>query len=195
MSTLLKGRIKSTLVDALDYEWTLQGFGMLRLYLPGGQRLHVWSKRHKVQNVSEIHTHPWNFRSTIVAGCLRNHIYRVGGIPSCSGEWMYEQKIRCGEGGGLTGERERKYLYLETLDIFHEGDTYEQRYDEIHLSEPYDGCVTLVERVVPEGNSPDHACVYYPVGTEWVSAEPRPATEQEILEITRNALKKNFLWG
>lgn len=187
---MFKEDVRLILENASSYHWTLQGFGMLRLYMKG-YRLHVWSDNHKVNSVSEMHTHPWNFTSKIIAGTLQNHIYKTG-IPSGPGEWMYQQKIKCGEGGGLTGERERKYVFLETVDIYYEGDSYNQRFDEIHVSNPADGAVTLVERKVPENVSPDHAYVYYPVGTEWVSAEPRKATNAEVKEITENALNKWF---
>lgn len=57
---------------------------------------------------------------------------------------------------------------------------------------PLDGTVTLITRSVPEGKSPDHAQVFWPKDSWWVSAEPRPATESEIFRITDYALKVWF---
>ena len=55
------------------YKWSLQGFGMLRLYLSDNIRLHVWTTEHRVENVSDIHDHPWDFISTVLFGQLKTN--------------------------------------------------------------------------------------------------------------------------
>jgi hypothetical protein len=188
--TVMKAVVQAILEKALDYEWSVQRLGMLRLYLPGRQnvRLHVWHKDLAVPNVSTIHTHPWRFASHVVAGQVEN--VRIGEDRT---GWNYlKHQIQCGAGGGLAGEAEPVNLYEQRREWLVEGDSYEQDSDEIHNTLPEDGTVTLVERVVPPGKSPDHAYVYYPVGTEWVSAEPGPATKDEILLGTQFALQRWF---
>ncbi len=184
---------KKTLVCAIldhacDYEWTLQGFGMLRLYLDRQKvtRLHVWDSRFAVPGVSTMHTHPWNFVSLVVAGKMGNVLFR----PNPCGTPYQWQRIKCGEGGGLVGAPALVHMWQYQQNIYTEKSWYEQKADEVHVSHPQDGTVTLVEREFLE--DADHAVVYWPDGTEWVSAEPRPATEAEVREICGTALQKWF---
>lgn len=55
--------------------WTIQGFGMLRLYITDDQiwRLHIWdTEEMAVEDVTRTHDHPWDFDSRILSGELRN---------------------------------------------------------------------------------------------------------------------------
>lgn len=60
--------VKAVLEHAQVYTWQLQGLGMLRLYLNKATRLHVWHSGFSVPGASTIHTHPWDFKSEVVAG-------------------------------------------------------------------------------------------------------------------------------
>jgi hypothetical protein len=162
------------------HPWTLQGLGMLRLTLTHDRsiRLHVWDDRFAVDDVSEMHTHPWGMRSTIIRGRVDNQRFRE--VPGANLHFM-RQAIFCGEGGGLEGEPEETDLIAYTPERYIDGQTYEQGPEEIHVSSPRRGTVTLVERKF--GEDVDHAYVYWPQGQEWVSAEPRAATTDEITQI------------
>lgn len=71
-------------------------------------------------------------------------------------------------------------VYLSELSsvTYGLGCFYEQRARDIHASYPEDGTVTIISRHFHENT--EHARVFYPIGTEWVSAEPRPATYEEV---------------
>ncbi len=168
-----------------NHEWSLQGFGMLRLYISDAVRLHVWDSAFRVPNVSLIHTHPWDFQSEVICGSIRNtryveHSYDPIGTPYCSAI------IRCGPGGGVRSETLFTNLTMAQDDWYDEGAIYTQHAEEIHLSRPHDGTVTLVTRTF-KGDK-DHARVFWPRNEQWVSAEPRRATDDEVTAITQKAL-------
>lgn len=180
------------LLEQCERGWTIQGLGMMRLYLSRDTRLHVWDSRYAVPNVSQMHTHPWHFNSLVIAGEVRNQRFVEGNGGDSS--LYYRQKLHCGEGGGLIGEPSIIQLCTpsgnETVEVYREGDTYYQKANEIHVSNPLDGTVTLVTRSV--AGNPDHAYVYWRNGDNWVSAEPRPALPGEIADITSKALSTWF---
>ncbi len=157
--------------------WTYQGFGMLRYYLPGpgNYRIHVWNPDGEVEKVSKIHTHPWDLESLIICGRLGNQRWTEG-----EGDHYLKQSLVCGASGCLFGSAELVRLHPRPWEDYYMGDTYFQRRDEIHSSHPQPGCVTLTQRTIPAGVSADLAYVYYPEGQEWVSAEPRQATLDEV---------------
>ena len=103
---LIQELVRLILVNANKFEWTLQGFGMLRLHLSGGVRLNIWDSRFRVPGVSTLHSHPWWFTSLIVSGSLANVRYMetIGGMAFSSAE------IKPGPGGGLRKDLEIKNL-------------------------------------------------------------------------------------
>lgn len=181
--------------------WTIQGFGMLRLYLDRDevQRLHIWdTDQMSVEEVSTVHDHPWDLDSLIVSGTLRNQRYvRAIGpavqlvesvrLPADAGgeKWM-AQPIRTGEGGHTTEPAYEQYLARRPLETYQPGDVYHQDAEEIHESLPSRGCVTVVTRTFSRER--DLATSFYKNTSEWVSAEPRPATLDEIQHFTTLAL-------
>jgi len=60
---------------------------------------------------------------------------------------------------------------------------------EIHQTQHDEGTVTIM-RKHPTWN--ESARVFWPAGTQWVSAEPRAATAAEVHDITSNALQRWF---
>jgi hypothetical protein len=186
-----KSLVKKILEHPLRYDWTLQGLGMLRLYLDDERRMHVWDDRYSVDDVSQMHTHPWNFESFIVAGEVTNQLYHeVSNTVMPEGSLQYnKQKIFCGTGGGLIGEPEKTWLAARRPNTYGEGCTYYELADEIHISNPKRGTVTIVTREFLADN--DHAYVFWKNG-DWVSAEPRPATKGEIVAICDNSLDTWF---
>lgn len=189
MYTLLRASVRAILLHATDYDWSLQGFGMLRCYLSPEIRLHVWDSRFKVPGVSVVHDHPWDFTSLIVTGEVKQ--YRYIEHPT-NGEPFRRSTIRCGHGGGIVRAEcapeapEGVYLLRQALEIYHVGESYSQNADEIHESLPADGTVTLVERRFKADT--EHARVYYQT-PEWVSAEPRKAEFGEVRSAVNVALK------
>lgn len=173
--------------EATGNGWSLQGLGMLRLYLSREVRLHVWDSRFVAGDVSVIHTHPWNFESYVVSGEVRQFRYfedeKVGGLP------MNRQKIQCGPTGCAMGDPEEVKLYRSTLETYVAGTSYSQLAAEIHESLPVPGTVTIVERKFLEDT--EHAFVYYR-GEKWGEATPRPATPEEVDAIVGLALQR---WG
>lgn len=172
---------------------------MLRLYLGGlfEPRLNIWDSRYRVPDVSMIHTHPWNFSSVIVSGELTNVRYRELSAAENSSEFefFHSSIIKPGPAGGLrrsSGDEMQDEpnshcrLVAFPPEIYKPGDLYSQKAEEIHVSLPSDGCITvnLRERV-----GEDVARTFWPLGKSWVSAVPREATKQEIEDITRLALE------
>lgn len=189
MSGVVKELVQAILEKPHEHDWTLQGLGMLRMYLSKERRLHVWDSQFAVDNVSEMHTHPWDFKSLVVAGKIRNYKYIE--VPSDSNAYEYHrQQIHCGEGGGLIGEPTTVQLEKLPEQIFVEKESYEEYADEIHISRPHDGTVTIVKRIFKDDI--DHAFVYWKDG-DWVSAEPRKATYEEIETITQYSLNTWFV--
>jgi len=184
-----KETVKFILQNANRFEWSLQGLGMLRLYLSKELRLHIWDDRYKVPNVSEVHSHPWTFRSTIIAGVMYEYRY----TPNSQIGYNYSGVlIQCGENSCIKEKLPGLRLHNEKK-FYHEGEDYELAHDVLHSSHALSGTVTLVRRFFREDT--EHAKVYWPVfGTDpgWVDAKPRKATPKEIKAIVGNALERHF---
>jgi hypothetical protein len=186
----LRAMAESILRRPDAFHWTIQGFGMLRLHMPGNVRLHVWDSRYRVPNVSDIHDHlQWGLASTIVAGELRNVILEEG--PRRRDMQPYNCVVlKPGEGTTMKSPiRSVGSLRMVSSERYTAGMTYRQEPAEIHCSIPTDGTVTVMTKF-PTGD--ESARVYWPAGTDWVSAEPREATMAEIVDITQNALRTWF---
>lgn len=177
------GKPGTALKGMTPLQWSLQGFGMLRYYLPGTtRRVHVWG-----DHVSDMHTHPWNFTSTVLSGRLENEIYVKDPIVG-EGSKYYRQKIKTGPGRWLEGDPEEVWMGLRSVALYTPGQRYRQDFEQIHVSKPSHGCVTICEREVPA----DYAFVYWREDEQWGTAEPRPATPEEREAILGNALRQ---WG
>jgi len=164
--------------------WSTQLFGMLRLYLEHGYRLHVWDSRIAKQGVSNVHTHPWELCSLVISGELRNTRY----VEREDGELFYGSSIQPGKGGGLRGNPMIYALHAKPVEVLTPGSEYRQTPEEVHSTGYVDGTVTLAKRVVLPGADPDRALTFWPVDSRWISAEPRASTEGEVRDITRYAL-------
>lgn len=167
---------------ASQYEWSMQGFGMLRTYIGQDKRfrLNLWDSSLMVPDVSIIHDHPWHFRSWIISGCFYNERFHVGNYgPEYNG-----MTIIPGDKGGPDGNPVKVRLESQGRETYRRGATYVQRKDEVHASYYEDGTVTLNDRT-PEGA--DRARVYWLHG-DWVDATPRPATPAEVLRTVTRCL-------
>jgi hypothetical protein len=178
--------IRRVLDNPYDYNWSLQGFGMLRTWLdPDGiERLHIWDPGSEVAGVSTIHNHPWDFNSRIVSGVMTNVRYR---IDSQAGDPYNKSSIRTGAGGHLLGDPEETLIESIGSEALLPGEQYSQLAEDFHESMPIAGTVTVITRSFRFQRV---ATTCWPHGTEWVTAEPRPATRQEIdhfMSIARKA--------
>lgn len=177
------------LVKAEDYPWTLQGFGMFRLYLSRKVRLHVWNDKYRISAVSDIHTHPWSFTSEVLAGEIQNTRYAF--TQTAIENSHVKQTIVCGMGGGkaeLTNATREVLLWKTGVERYLPGAAYEQSPIEVHSTHAKPGTITLVTRVFQPDT--ELADVFFPIGTEWVSAEPRNATIDEIKSMKSDAIRE-----
>ena len=162
--------------------WTVQGFGFMRLRISERLRLHVWDSRLRKPGVSDVHDHAqWSFRSDVVSGQIVNQRYAIGPI----GLRFKCANIRCGIGGGMSREPTTEVtLAPQRPESYIEAQHYEQEPDEIHRTFALDGTVTLLQQW---RRDTDTARVFWQAG-DWVDAEPRQATEEEIDMIGETAL-------
>ena len=147
---------------------------MFRLYLSDRWRLHVWAPQFAVPGVTTLHTHPWHFTSHVLAGGLIDRQwFQVDGAPT-----HMRQMIVCGPYGGIDGSPEPTRLEMCAQQEIREGESYHRFAAAIHETFPSPGTVTLIERTpLPDS---EHALVFFPVGTEWISAIPRKAERAEV---------------
>lgn len=184
--------VKKIMKFPFDYEWELQGFGMLRTYIDKYTRLQIWLKDFIIPNVTDIHTHPWDFKSFIYQGQIRNNIFfEYDPQNSVSGEWFQCDKCLI-----LTGEnayvKERTPVILKPNGSFEysQGDLYHHGKDIPHRIDFIDGTITILTK----SNIHEDSLAYsYVKGfeNEWVSAAPRPATKEEIKAFIEAARKLN----
>lgn len=189
--TFTRAAVLAILEHWHSYEWTVQGFGMLRTYLDPAKvyRLNIWHSSLAVPGVSIIHDHPWDFTSVVLAGEMTNIRYDVCSPMQDSenhGALFHRQKIRTGEGGGPDGRVNTVALRPRQPEIVEPGFTYNQCAGEIHATSYVDGSVTLNER--HRRGTGEHAYVFWPYGERWVDADPRKAKIQETIAAVDAAL-------
>lgn len=169
--------------------WSIQGLGMLRLYMTDDRsvRLHIWDKEAVyTPRPSMIHTHPWDFTSVIIAGRLTNYRYLESKNGWGTHDYM-SQEIICGPGGCLKGEPEETSLANGSTRSLGPRDTYSMKAPEIHQTQFFDGTLSIITRTFL--GDTERARVFWPVGEEWISAEPRAATRDEVARAAGKALK------
>ena len=194
----LENRMNSDIINILtrplEHEWSVQGLGFMRTYLPADgaytnetQRLHIWHKSLAILGATPLHNHPWGFYSEVMFGMVKQHRAVVVDADSSLNAMRYRrQRILCGEGGGITGDPESVRLASRPMETYGVGATYHQDAEEIHYSYPDNNTVTVITREFQEDRG--HADVFIPQGADFISAHPRPATRAEILYITREVL-------
>lgn len=183
----LVDKIEEILKNPFNYKWELQGFGMLRTYIEEDTRLQIWSKNHIVENVTDIHTHPWDFTSIIYQGEIINHTF---GEHDLNSSVVGEKFDRCLI---LTGEKayvkEKTPIKLNkwTLQRYKKGEVYFHAKNIPHRINFVDGTITIL---IKRSINPDSlAYSYVKDKEEWVSAAPRIATIEEIEEFIGIAKK------
>lgn len=188
-NTMVQALVKPLLIRWHDVEWSIQGLGMLRTYLDKDRkfRLHIWHSKLRVKDVSAIHDHPWDFESYVVAGQIQNMRYRL----HQNGEPHQHVQIECGPGTTAanmisTYDTQKLKVTHDSPEIIHPGHSYFQYADDIHQTFALDGTITICDRKLVRQDN--HAHVYWESGP-WVSAEPRPATLNEVEFMVKEALK------
>lgn len=174
------------LITDLSQDWSLQGFGMLRMYLDKETRLHIWNHGSAVPDVSDIHDHPWGFTSTIICGSVTNQLFVIDEATKANN--MLRQEIVCGPGGHSVGTPTPVHLDEHSQRTYGPGESYSQRADQLHRTIAAPGTVTIVKRYFLENT--ENARVCFPLGTEWVSAEPHVATPHDMLPFFTEAMKR-----
>lgn len=165
------------LTRAEDFEWSLQGFGMLRMYITPEVRLHLWNPHAAYPGVTRIHNHPWDFESHVICGSMLDRLYRTQDWSRFAPTHR-EERIVCGPGGHSEGAKRTVRLVLKGERRVSAGESYTLKASELHESLPEPGTATIIVRTFKTDT--EHALVYPQVERPWVSAEPRPATKEEV---------------
>jgi hypothetical protein len=179
---LLKNRLMLPSAD-----WTVQGFGFMRLRIDDSTRLHIWDARLREAGVSDIHDHTqWAFTSHILSGQIINVRYQIC-QETCDNAQRYNQAtLTCGIGGGIHSQPAQVVALLAGKpELYLPGASYRQEPDEIHRTHAADGTVTLLKQ---ERRKVDTARVFWPEGGVWGDAIPRQATKDEIDDVGGFAL-------
>lgn len=152
--------VLAILERAENFDWSVQGFGVLRHYIGTIGRLHIWDSRLRYPGVSPIHTHSWDLRSTIVSGLLTNTIFSEEQV----GNPYHKQRLVTGYASHMVSPVEDTHLVVWSQATLRPGDIYQQRASEIHTTEALNGTITLMERREDKDGEAD---VYWPHGSEW----------------------------
>lgn len=183
----IKEFVRDILQKRHRHAWSVHGLGMLRCNLNQSLRLHVWSPDTRTVGVTDTHTHPWDFRSLVVAGLVVNTSYfktTSSAVPNV--EAFREWKVACGAGGHGPLEVGPCYLGVISQLGYEEGQGYSHRATDIHSGNPMPGTVTLIQRTFLGDSS--KAYVYVPEGHRFGDAVQRPAYMHEIEEACDLAL-------
>jgi len=170
-------------------DWSVQGFGVLRLYIRKIGRLHIWNSALRYPSVSLIHNHSWDLRSTVVCGRLVNQRYEewefAPATVTMDPDLRYNRRrIMTGYDCKFVAPEDVVTLVRLNREQYFAGDVYHQRAQEVHASLPDDGCITLMER---REESNGEANVYWPINGAWGDAKPRLATRTEVMRTIQAA--------
>lgn len=171
----LRNLVKTTLerADLPGWTWTVQGLGMLRCYTSNGDRITIWHEDLVYPGVTRVHDHPWDLESTVLSGDVYDHVYSLGGFRGSDVYTRY--LITAGE--GRPSYPETVLLFKVATKVLSVGDTYRHAWSDVHSTSFSNGAVTYCRRSNRQGQM---ARVYVPAGEEYGSAEPRPATPEEV---------------
>ena len=183
--TTQKMLIKKILENAQYYDWSFLGLGMFRLHLSDEVRMQVWIESAQTKNVSLIHDHLWDFKSEVISGQITDHCYH-----EYSGVANYNKtEVLCGlheTGHNMPDIKTPVCLGLTSSPCYRAGNAYSKRAEELHHTEFESGTITIIKREFR--NDRATAKLYYPIDEEFVSAEPRSATTEEINSMAAEAL-------
>lgn len=175
--------------------WEVQGFGMLRTYLPDDVRLQIWDPRLAVWGNNAVHDHPWDFSSTIIAGTIFNERFRFTESDEdvLVAKHYLARRIKPGIGGGRLDQDPSDVLLMSKgIEVYGPGETYSQRAAELHVTRYALSTITLLRRTGRLER--DEAMSLWPAEQEAESIfyEPRPATKNEVHAVCSRALSLHF---
>jgi hypothetical protein len=172
--------------NPFKYEWEIHGFGMIRTYINKNTRLQIWHNDFITEQVTDIHTHPWDFKSKIIQGYVRNNTYKEYEISENLIGDIYDRcLILTGEHAYVKEKKKVKLVEIEHL-MYTRGRMYYHKKDVPHRIDFADGTITVLTK---ENVNPDSlAYSYVEDNLEWVSATPRKATRDEVLEFIKVAI-------
>lgn len=181
--TAQRALVHHVLTNAWKFEWSMQGLGMLRLHLSDNFRVHVWDTRFAFPGASPIHDHQqWGLSSLVLSGRMINtRFVEAKGEPT-----HLFATIKAGYGCYFKHDPKPIRLVECADEMYPAGQRYSQTPKEIHWSRPQNGTVTIMQKTPSEDG--ESARVFWPIGEEWGSAEPRAAKPMEVSMITENAL-------
>jgi hypothetical protein len=171
--------VRSILEHAPNFPWMTSDIGLLGLRLDEQRehRLHVWAPDRSM-GPPVIHDHPYDFVSRIIAGQFTNVRYAEDPSGTNYRRDRYSPPAE--------DERTTDTIQLTgTAETYREGDQYAQLAHELHDSYQVPGTVTIL-RLRFRGVNELTVC--RPEGAPWLSAQSRPATLEEVKEITSMAL-------
>lgn len=157
--------------------------GFLKVALPLGGRLHVWSPWNPpvVATVAEVHDHPFSFDSMVLAGEMANVILRA--VTNADGDYV-EQSAACitsfGPQPSLSATNRRVRLVEERCDFVRRGECYQMPAWQLHRTDAVFALTFFRKRKQEEG----HSRIYSRVGEDAV--EFRPAHE-DLLRLSLNS--------
>lgn len=171
--------VQNILERARNYTWMFQDIGLLGLRLDEHReyRLHVWAPD-RCSGQAVIHDHPFDFVSKIIAGELTNVRYE----EDPAGIKYLRERYSPGNEDRRTTDMVQLCAKSET---YREGDEYGQAAHELHDSHQLPGTVTIIRRTF---RSVNELTVCRAEDAPWVSGAPRPATPQEVEDITSQAM-------
>jgi hypothetical protein len=172
--------VQSILEHAHDFAWTMQDLGLLGLRLDEKReyRLHVWAPERGI-GPPVIHDHPFDFVSRIVAGELTNIRY----VEDPSGAHYRRDRYLPPD----EDQRTTDTIRLTGIAQTHcEGAEYAQLAPELHDSRQLPGTVTILRRSF---HNVGELTVCRPLDAPWISGLSRPATPEEVKDITTMALE------
>lgn len=193
---LSRDEVREILTDWRHYEWQVQGFGMLRIYLPGpGEpRLQVWDQRLATWSNNAIHDHPWAFESTIFAGMIYNQRYKI--VPTeHQNPNGHTTEIVPGVRGGLLSERPVLPCRItpHPVEVYSMGESYSQTHREMHLTKYLPGTVTLITRSEREQEDIARIAWYGQADEQPPFVNPYPATNDIAAAVIGDCLKAWWL--
>lgn len=177
--------VKSVLENHQKHRWYETVDGVIATYFKNETALNIYQGLDRSNPY--IHSHPFDFTSTIVTGEMRHTRYRLD--PS-GDEFQFQRRRITGEFFGATEDCVLEAMPLET---YLPGDTYSILSSEIHSVAPVDGSITLVVR--DHFTSPTEFASYWPSGKPTKKIENgsfavrRIAPESLVAEMARLTLK------
>jgi hypothetical protein len=178
--SMTRALVRTMLEHAEDLPWRMQEIGLLGVRLDDRRehRLHVWAPSCS-SGEPPVHDHPYDFTSTVVAGEITNTRYE----EDAAGLEHVRTRYRIGD---EDARRIDSVRLTGAATTFGAGQRYSQRAHELHDSRQLPGTVTVI-RCRPVAVNELTVCTVGEAG--WMSGQARPATPEEIEELTAAALE------